>query len=166
MKETNKNRRDFLKGAGAALGVGLAYIPMSSLLNSCEEQETIPLPPPPPPGANFQINIADYPTLQNVGGFATATDKKNQLSFLIKRETQTEFLVCSNDCPHQHCEVNPPKTAGADFNCPCHDVGFSTVKESFGQVTTNPFNVSPLATLKNYSNTYDASMNTLTIWLT
>jgi Rieske Fe-S protein len=165
MKETSNNRRNFLKGAGAVLGVGIAYIPMSALLNSCEETETIPVPPPPPPGANFKISIADYPALQTVGGFAVAVDTKDKLSFLIKRETDTEFLVCTQICPHQQCEVKIPKSAGADFNCPCHDVGFSAVKATYGQVTTNPFGVGVTA-LQTYTSTYDATANTLTIWLT
>jgi Rieske Fe-S protein len=162
-KNNSDNRREFLKKAGVLLGAGITVTSLSSLIVSCEKDELLPAPPV---GSSATINLADYPSLLSVGGFAICTIKTPQeLSYMVKRESSTEFLIFQTLCPHQGEPLLLPDKAGANIFCPRHNVEFSPLKDSKGNVVKNPQGVSVGALKSNYTYEYDSAKNILKILL-
>lgn len=164
MEKENKARRDFLKKAGVMLGAGLSVTSLSSLIVSCEKDEILP---PPPPGTNIQIKLSDYPSLLNVGGMAKVSiTKPSNMMFIVKRESEKEFLIFDAICPHQGEELIPdPDKTGKKIFCPRHTVDFSAEKNNKGIVISNPQGVRVDALKTDYSYEYDDISKTLKILL-
>lgn len=164
MEKDNNQRRDFLKRAGMLLGAGLSVTSLSSLIVSCEKDEILP---PPPPGSNVTIKLSDYPSLLTVGGIQKVSVKTpSSLMFIVKRESEKEFLIFEALCPHQGEELIPdPDKTGKKINCPKHAVDFSTLKADKGQVISNPQAVNVDALKTDYSYEFDAVKNVLKIIL-
>jgi len=99
--------------------------------------------------ANTQINVGNYPSLANVGGVALVSLGG---PVAIVRTSATSFVALSRVCPHQGGIVNQE---GSDWVCPNHGATF-TLEGNWigGQRTSN---------MHQYSTTYDATSNTLTI---
>ncbi len=164
MEKENKARRDFLKKAGIMLGAGLSVTSLSSLIVSCEKDEILP---PPPPGSNVAIKLSDYPSLLNVGGMAKVSiTKPTSMMFIVKRESEKEFLIFEAFCPHQGEELIPdPDKTGKKIFCPKHTVDFSAEKNNKGTVVNNPQGVRVNSLKSDYNYEYDDVSKTLKILL-
>lgn len=164
MNNENNPRRDFLKKAGVLLGAGLSVTSLSSLIVSCEKDEILP---PPPPGSNVTIKLSDYPSLLNVGGIVkVSVTVPTSLTFIVKRESEKEFLIFEALCPHQGEELIPdPDKTGKKIFCPRHAVDFSAEKNNKGIVLNNPQGVRVDNLKTDYSYEFDANSNVLKILL-
>ncbi len=129
----NENRRDFLKKAGFMIGVGICAGSVSTILTSCEKDQSIIIPPP----QAYSLSLAPFPKLATAGGIekVVISGKNNNKPFIIKRIDQTTFVVHDSICPHQGCEVDLPTTPTSGMDCPCHHVVFSP---DDGSVMKNP----------------------------
>jgi Rieske Fe-S protein len=107
-------------------------------------------PTAPSVPANSQINVGSYPTLANVGGVALVS--LGSAPVAIVRVSTTSFLALSRVCPHQGGIVNE---SGTRFVCPNHGATFD--------LNGNWIGGQPTSNLHQYSTTYDAASNTLTI---
>lgn len=122
------SRRDFIKGATAAIGglIGLAlgipaigYLIDPALRSSAREGwmpvgklEDIPVGMPYPFSfTSTQVNGWER-TATNHGGF-----------ILRKSEDPTDILILNSRCTHLGCSVNWKEEARA-YLCPCHDAKF------------------------------------------
>lgn len=99
--------------------------------------------------SNTSINVGNYPTLANVGGVAMVSLGG---PVAIVRTGASSFVALSRVCPHQGGIVNQ---SGQDWICPNHGATFSLQGQWIGG--------QPTSNLHQYSTTYDATSNTLTI---
>jgi nitrite reductase/ring-hydroxylating ferredoxin subunit len=131
---------------------------------SCEKDEILP---PPPPGSNVAIKLSDYPSLLNVGGMAKVSiTKPTSMMFIVKRESEKEFLIFEALCPHQGEELIPdPDKTGKKIFCPRHTVDFSAEKNNKGTVVNNPQGVRVDSLKSDYNYEYDDVSKTLKILL-
>jgi len=156
-----ETRREFLIKAGSMVGVGALAVSASTFITSCEKDEFLSGISVVPPGSQYELSLSAYPALQNIDGIAQVTipgkNKGNPL--LIKRKTQTSFVVLDSICPHQGCGVTIPSSPADGYACPCHNLVFSTDN---GSIIKNPigFNGSGLT---KYKSNYDAASNVLKI---
>jgi Rieske Fe-S protein len=144
MENNNVNRRDFLvKGAKTiALGaLALSSFDVIKLLaaskDSVFEEGTV----------EKVINLSDYPSLSNKGGYAMITN-----TVIVIRKSSSKFIALNTICTHKKCDV---EYDGSSFECPCHGSTF----DGGGKVTSGPASKN----LKSYKVTYNSSDNTLTI---
>lgn len=100
--------------------------------------------------ANSQIDVSKYPTLANVGGVALVS--LGAAPVAIVRTSTTTFIALSRVCPHQGGIVNESANR---FVCPVHGATFD--------LNGNWIGGQPTSNLREYSTTYDATTNTLTI---
>lgn len=148
-------RRDFLKKCSGVIGLSISLPLIGNLMISCEHD---------PPSApiltlgNLTLNIADYPTLQNVGGWLMPTypDKNGGLPIIIIRETSDTFLVLTSKCQHQGCVVGSPNDS-KEIICPCHGSTYSTID---GSVIHGP----TTRALPKFKNSYDSQTKILIIF--
>lgn len=144
MQKNDLNRRDFLKKGAKALTVGALAISSFDVLklmaSSDDFEETVGI-------ADKIINIADYPALASVGGYAMVTDK-----VIVIRKSSTKFIAINIVCTHKKCDVDYD---GKGFECPCHGSTFN----GNGKVIEGP----ATKNLKSYKVTYNSAENTLTI---
>jgi Rieske Fe-S protein len=162
MKEnTNNERREFIKKAGAVAAFGVFASSFASVINSCEQDQVKPAPAIKDP-ETVDVDIIKFPALQTNGGsVATTVELKSgeKVSIYIHRIDDTNFSVLDPICKHAGCPVNLPSAPGADMICPCHDVHFSAVT---GAVTNSPIGaVNPMKTYKVFK--YDAATNILKV---
>ncbi|MCX7879945.1 MAG: Rieske 2Fe-2S domain-containing protein [Ignavibacteria bacterium] len=165
MEETKgTSRREFLRLTGSFFVVGMAVTTVYPVLTSCERDEELPTLPV---GSNLIVDISKYPQLQEIPGIAKIKFQSPiQITLIIKRISQTEFIVFSSICPHQAVELDIPTNPDGNIRCPLHSVEFSSKKEPFGPgyVVANPQGVR-VSTLPNYHYEFDRSKNILTIKL-
>ena len=107
-------------------------------------------PTAPSVPANSQIDVGNYPTLANVGGVALVS--LGSAPVAIVRVSTMSFIALSRVCPHQGGIVNE---SGTRFVCPNHGATFD--------LNGNWVGGQPTSNLHQYSTTYDAASNTLTI---
>lgn len=100
--------------------------------------------------SNSSINIADYPTLANVGGVALVS--LGGAPVAIVRTSLAGFIALSRVCPHQGGIVNQ---SGSRWVCPVHGATFD--------IDGNWIGGQPTSNMHQYATTYDAASNTLTI---
>lgn len=100
--------------------------------------------------SNSSLNIADYPTLANVGGVALVS--LGGAPVAIVRTSSTGFIALSRVCPHQGGIVNQ---SGSRWVCPVHGATFD--------IDGNWIGGQPTSNMHQYATTYDAASNTLTI---
>lgn len=142
MNKENLNRRDFLKTSFKTIAVGslaLSAFDLKKLMAESEKAESS--------GPAKVINLADFPDLQSVGGYALTGGKT-----IVFRTGDSKFLALSTICTHKRCEV---EYDGENFECPCHG---STYDKS-GKVTKGP----ATKNLKVLKTVYNADDNTLSI---
>lgn len=139
--EKNKDRRNFMKKAGAFIGLGVLAPTLGSVATSCERDEVQVIDPPEP--TTYDINLNDYPALKTVGGDAAFSldlvdedgNVYQKLSIVAKRVSEDEFWVLDALCRHQGCDVILPDSPDGDLVCPCHNVYFDF---ETGEVTDSP----------------------------
>lgn len=100
--------------------------------------------------SNSQINVGSYPALANVGGVALVSIGNAPIA-IVRTGTST-FLALSRVCPHQGGIVNESSNR---WVCPVHGATFDINGTWIGGQRTS--------SLHQYSTTYDATANTLTI---
>ena len=135
-------RREFLSRATlAALGVVLAACG-GAAHDGPTAVQTIP---------SMSVKLADYPTLDTVGGVAYIGSGTTAL--ILVRTTATTVVAFSRICPHNGFTVS--ENAG-EFLCPLHGARFKLTTGAWigGQQTSN---------LVRYPATYDAAAGTVTI---
>ncbi len=132
--EINNNRRDFLKKVGTFVGVTISLPVISSVFNSCEQDEN---PIPQPPKELTQIDLNKYPPINTVGGSVKILlpGKNNNNPIILYRKSLDEIIVLSTICRHAGCEVNLPQPGKIELRCPCHLVIFSAEN---GDILINP----------------------------
>jgi Rieske Fe-S protein len=139
--DKNKDRRSFIKKAGAFIGLGVLTPAIGTVVTSCEKDEVQIIDPPPP--STYDINLNDYPALKTVGGDATFSldlvdedgNVYQKLNCVAKRAGEDEFWVLDSLCRHQGCDVILPDSPDGDLVCPCHNVSFDF---ETGVVTDKP----------------------------
>jgi cytochrome b6-f complex iron-sulfur subunit len=143
--ENNKfNRRDFLIKGAKTIAVGALALSSFDILkliaaskDTTYEEST----------SKRVINISDFPSLANVGGYAMITEK-----VIIIHKSSSKFIALNISCTHKNCDV---EYNGDGFDCPCHGSTF----DKNGKVIEGP----ATKNLKSYKVTYDSSDETLTI---
>ncbi len=141
MEKENLNRREFIKTSFKTIAIGtlaLSTIDIKKLVAQADQDNSAT--------TAKVIDIADYPDLGSVGGYAIIGKT------FISRTGQSNFLALSTVCTHKKCEVD---YTGSGFECPCHGSNYS----SSGKVTKGPAKKN----LKSYKTTYNETDNTLTI---
>jgi cytochrome b6-f complex iron-sulfur subunit len=98
--------------------------------------------------------IANFPSLQNVGGSLTGQPPGLGDVLIVTRVDANTVIALSAVCTHQQCDVAWAPSAG-DFQCPCHGSAFATD----GTVKTGPA-VTPL---KKYTVTFDGTTITIQV---
>lgn len=71
----------------------------------------------------FTVKIEDYPILKQIFGSVKITfgySDNEPVNGIVTRISNTEFVACSDLCPHQHCLVNVYDDASEHLICPCH----------------------------------------------
>lgn len=157
----NENRRDFLKKAGIFIGVGIGTSSLSSLLNSCQSDQSIFIPPP----ELYSLDLKDpkYSALQTVGVSIETkiAGKNNNNPLYIKHVDTPTFVVFDSSCSHEGCTVGLPTSPTADIICPCHQVQYNS---DTGEVTKNPVSGwSPIPLKKYEVVSFDSANNILKI---
>ena len=102
--------------------------------------------------AGSSINVGNYPQLANVGGVAVVTLGSAPVAIVRTSATPAQFLALSLICPHQR---GPVQLFGNEFQCPVHGATFDINGKWIGG--------QPTSSLHQYSTSYDASTNTLTV---
>ncbi|MFA5011847.1 MAG: ubiquinol-cytochrome c reductase iron-sulfur subunit [Ignavibacteria bacterium] len=144
MSNNELNRRDFLIKSAKTIAVGAFAISSFDVLKLMASSEFY---------ENHErtvekiINVGDYPTLANVGGYAMITEK-----VIVIRKSSSKFIAINIVCTHKKCDVDYD---GKGFECPCHGSTFN----GNGKVLEGP----ATKNLKSYKVTYNSSDNTLTI---
>lgn len=157
-----QNRREFLRYVGSFFISGFVVTTVYPILTSCEKDESLPLPPP---GSSLEINLKDYPELNQFPAIKKLVFQKPiSITIIVKRTSQTEFLVFSAFCPHQGVELNIQSTPDANIVCPKHFAEFSTIPNTAGFVVANPQGVK-VGNLPTYHFEFDSTKNILTIKL-
>ncbi len=100
--------------------------------------------------ANSQIDVGNYPTLAAIGGVALVSFGSAPVA--VVRVSSTSFIALSRVCPHQGGIVNE---TNSEFVCPNHGATFN--------LNGNWIGGQPTSNLHQYTTTYDAASNTLTI---
>ena len=99
----------------------------------------------------LQININDFPALQNANGSVrlvlTSTPHGTLFPILVNRGSGSQFFALSSRCTHQGCVVSP--FISGSCACPCHGSRFAID----GSLVNGPAG-SPLA---RYTNTFDGA---------
>ncbi len=160
--KNTQNRREFLRYVGSFFISGVVVSTVYPILTSCEKDESLPLPPP---GSTLEIKLSDYPELNQYPSIKKFVfQKPTPITIIVKRFSQTEFVVFSAFCPHQGVELNIPSKPDANILCPKHFTEFSTIQNTAGYVVANPQGVK-VGNLPTYHSEYDATKNILTIKL-
>lgn len=104
----------------------------------------------------LQLNISDFPALQNVNGSVRLVLTSNLTFYpvLVNRGSGDQFFALSTRCTHQGCVVAPFSAASGASVCPCHGSRYAID----GTVVNGP---AP-APLTRYGNTFDG-VNTVRI---
>lgn len=165
MEKIKTNRREFLRLSGTFFVSGLAISSIIPILSSCERDESLPSAPP---GTQISIQLSQYPELLSVPSI-TKIKLQNpiQLSLIVKRINNSDFLVFTTICPHQGYELNIPTQPDGNIHCPKHHVDFSTlfVPPPPGRVVSNPLGVK-VGNLPLFAWEFDSKTNTLIVKLT
>ena len=79
------------------------------------------------------LQLADYPSLEEIGGVATVPTSDSGFKFpiFIYRAGEDEYVSYSSECTHFGCEV---ELSDNGYQCPCHDSTFTLE----GNVTSGP----------------------------
>jgi cytochrome b6-f complex iron-sulfur subunit len=131
-------RREFLAQAGVLAA-------MAALASCAGSDSTAPSLP-----ANASINISQHPELASVGGVALVSIGGAPLA--IVRTSTTAFIALSRVCPHQGGTIGE---SGNRFVCPVHGATFD--------LNGNWVGGQPTSNMHQYTTSFDASSNTLTI---
>jgi nitrite reductase/ring-hydroxylating ferredoxin subunit len=161
---TQEQRRMFLQQAGAMLGISVCAASMTSLLSSCEKDESKIVTQ----GGTVELSVASYSDLKNVGGAVkTIFPAYNQSKpVIITRVSETTFLAVSSVCNHQGCEVTLPKSPGGAITCyfednKCgHGAEFSFAT---GAQTKGPGGTAPTGGLTVIPSTFNPITNVITL---
>lgn len=160
--EYRTTRREFFKYVGSFFATGLVISSVYPILTSCEKDESVPAPPP---GSNITINLKDHPEFNNIPSIKKIiVQTPINTTLIIKRVSQTTFLVFSSLCPHQGVELELPQNPDGNLHCPRHNVDFSTQENNKGVVVSNPTGVK-LGNLPTYQAEFDSTKNILVIKL-
>lgn len=100
--------------------------------------------------ANSQVDVGNFPALANVGGVALVS--LGSAPVAIVRTSATAFIALSRVCPHQGGIVNE---SNSRFVCPVHGATFD--------LNGNWIGGQPTSKMHQYTTSYDAASNTLTI---
>ena len=144
MQKKEINRRDFLKKGAKTIAAGaltLSSFEVLKLMASTDNTGNVE------GTAEKIINLVDYPSLANAGGYTMITEK-----VIVIRKSSTKFVAINIVCTHKKCDVDYD---GKGFECPCHGSTFN----GNGKVLEGP----ATKNLKSYKVTYNSSDNTLTI---
>jgi len=136
-------RRDFVK----IVWFGAAS---SSLFGKPWLATALAAPSPAATGTGvLQLNINDFPALQNVNGSVrlVLTSNGSIYPVLVNRGSGNQFFALSTRCTHQGCVVPPFSTSAGASVCPCHGSRYAIN----GNVLAGP---APAA-LTRYVNTFD-----------
>jgi cytochrome b6-f complex iron-sulfur subunit len=136
--EEGIGRRSFLVQSGILAA-------MAALAACGASGATSPMLPP-----NSQIDVGNYPTLANAGGVALVSFGSAPVA--VVRVSTASFIALSRVCPHQGGIVNESNNR---FVCPNHGATFDLNGTWIGG--------QPTSNLHQYSTSYDAGSNTLTI---
>lgn len=152
MANDTMNRRNFLEkalGATAALAVVPAVV--TTACNAFAGGTNQPLG-----SVVLNLNESKFNKLKNVNGSVVYPGDPNSFyNFVITKISASTFMVVSARCTHLNCIVSPYDTTSMRISCGCHGSQF----DINGVVKGGPAGQS----LKQYQNTYDATLNTLTI---
>jgi len=100
----------------------------------------------------LQLNISDFPALQNANGSVRLLLTNPQAAYyplLVNRGTGNQFFALSTRCTHLGCVVPPFSTTFGASVCPCHGSRYAID----GAVTGGP----ATASLTRYANTFDGA---------
>ena len=151
----NSGRRQFITNSIPALifSSTLGIVTVSSLIQSCTPVASPYQNLPPSPE---DVDINNYPTLENINGFAKVKipHKNYGKPVIIIRDSETQFTILSSICTHQGCEVSNPDLKTKVIFCPCHGSKFNLN----GKVIKGPAS----RALTSYDYTFDKSTNVLT----
>lgn len=160
--ENQTTRREFLRYVGSFFASGLIISATYPILTSCEKDESLPAPPP---GSNITINLKDHPELNTFPSMKKFTFQTPlNLSIIVKRIAEKNFIVFSGLCPHQGVDLELPKSADGNLLCPRHKAEFSTLEPTKGKVAANPQGVK-VGDLPLYQAEFDPGNNALIIKL-
>lgn len=137
--EEGIGRRTFLVQSGILAAV--------AALAACSAASDSTAPSVP---ANSSINVGNYPTLSSVGGVAMVSIGNAPIA--VVRTSATSFIALSRICTHQGGIVSQ---SGSRFVCPVHGATFDLNGNWVGGQRTS--------SLHQYTTSYDAAANTLTI---
>lgn len=98
------------------------------------------------------INVNNYPALANAGGVATVSFGGAPVAIVRTQINPASFLALSLICPHQGGNI---QFLGSRFQCPVHGATFD--------VDGNWIGGQPTSNMHQYSTSFDASTNTLTV---
>lgn len=141
------NRRNFIKNAGKLIILSPLVGKITnggSLLAALNSENTAPSIVGNKPKI---INLADYPSLNKIGGYEMISSK-----VIVIRVSESKFVALNITCTHKKCEV---EFDGTKFECPCHGSEFSKT----GKVLNGPAKKN----LISYKTEYNSEDNTLTI---
>ena len=110
----------------------------------------VPGIPTAPDNVSLTLNLADYPTLANVGGVAYVSAGNNPLA-VVRTGTDT-FLALSRICPHYGGQIN---SYGGGFRCTVHGAQFDETGHWIGG--------QPTGNMRSYPTAFNASTGVVTI---
>ena len=134
-------RRTFLVQSGILAAI--------AALTACGANSDSTAPSVP---ANSSINVSNYPALASVGGVAIVSFGSAPVAVVRTQASPASFLALSLICPHQGGNI---QLRGSEFQCPVHGATFD--------VDGNWIGGQPTSNMHQYSTSYDASTNTLTV---
>lgn len=142
-------RRQFLQFAS---GVALTAFVVPALAG-CEVGEVVGAVGPVVVKLDFDVAVAPYTPLANVGNVIAVDSGSYQL--LLVRTSNTEVVALDRLCTHQACDMSPSvsgRWASATFEmtCRCHNARFNCAD---GTVLQGPATVA----LHKYGVTFDAA---------
>ncbi len=152
---STEERREFIRQAATMFGLTVCGASLSSLVSSCESDE---VKDPVSSGTPIEFDLAETPSLANVGGAAHRTFGANNggQPVIIVRISDAEFTAFTAVCTHEGCLVEPALDASNRIICQCH---LSFYRPEDGTVIAGP---APTA-LQRYPAVFDDAANTLTI---
>ena len=151
MKTNKITRREFVEISGSFCLTALGVSALATAFGGCSKNESSN--PTGPKENKFTVNLADYPELQQVGGYKTFTI--NSKPVILFRTATDAFKALSLICTHQGCTIDW-KSARNRFECPCHDSQF----DKDGNVIQGPASSS----LPTYTTEYDSASNQVIIY--
>ncbi|MBI3259165.1 MAG: Rieske 2Fe-2S domain-containing protein [Ignavibacteriae bacterium] len=120
---TPSSRRNFIKTAVSAsvFAATTPHLLLGKILPEFKSDEDSIL-------GIFTVKLDDYPILKQIFGSVKITFgylDNEPVNGIVTRVSSSDFVACSDLCPHQHCLVNVYDDVTEHLVCPCHQSEFT-----------------------------------------